>query len=198
MWEWLLVLLAYLMGSLSSAIIVCRCLNLPDPRKHGSMNPGATNVLRFGGKKAAAMTLAGDTLKGLIPVLVARFIGAQPTIIASVGLAAFLGHLYPLFFNFKGGKGIATALGALTGFAWPIGVALILTWSFVAAVCHLSSFAALTAAFFNPLFVWWFTENSTMTAAGVVISLLAIWRHKANIHRLIAGEESKIGGSRNR
>lgn len=194
MWEWIfLVPFAYLMGSLSSAIIVCHCLGLPDPRKQGSKNPGATNVLRFGGKKAAVVTLLGDVLKGLIPVLLADILDSPPDIIAIVGLAAFIGHLFPVFFKFQGGKGIATALGALTGFAWPIGLALILTWSAIAAIFRISSFAALATALLNPLYVWWFTNSPQMITAGVIISSLAIWRHKANIKRLIAGEEGKIG-----
>lgn len=193
MWEWLLVPLAYLMGSISSAVIICRCLKLPDPREHGSMNPGATNVLRFGGKKAAAMTLIGDVFKGLIPVLFAQTLGADSTVTAVVGLFAFAGHLYPVFFNFKGGKGIATALGALTGFAWPIGIALIATWLIIAFTFKLSSLAALMTAIINPLYVWWFTDSRAMLIAGTIISLLAIWRHRSNIQRLFEGKEGKIG-----
>lgn len=195
MWAWLLVPFAYLMGSLSSAIIVCRCLGLPDPREQGSGNPGATNVLRFGGKKAAAVTLLGDILKGLIPVLIANLMGAQLPVIAMVGLAAFIGHIYPVFFNFAGGKGIATALGALTGFAWPIGIALVATWLVVASLFRISSLAALSAAVLNPLYVWWFTDSLEMITAGSIISVLAIWRHKTNIQRLIEGQEGKIGKS---
>jgi len=195
MWGWLLVPFAYLMGSLSSAIIVCHCLNLPDPRQKGSKNPGATNVLRFAGKKVAAVTLFGDVLKGLLPVLLAKFVTSQSIVIAMVGLAAFLGHLYPVFFNFKGGKGIATAVGVLSGFAWPIGLALILTWSFALALFKISSISALIAAVLNPVYVWWFTDNQTMVTTGIIISLLAIWRHKANIQRLLTKEEGKVGKS---
>ena len=193
MWEWLLVPLAYLMGSLSSAIIVCHCLNLPDPRQQGSKNPGATNVLRFAGKKIAAVTLFGDVLKGLLPVLLAKFVTPQSTTIAIVGLAAFLGHLYPIFFNFKGGKGIATAVGVLGGFAWPIGLALILTWLVSLALFKISSLSSLIAAVLNPVYVWWFTDNQTMITTGTIISLFAIWRHRTNIQRLLRKEEGNVG-----
>ena len=195
MWEWLLVPFAYLMGSLSSAIIVCHCLNLPDPRQQGSKNPGATNVLRFAGKKVAAVTLFGDVLKGLLPVLLAKFVTPQSILIAIVGLAAFLGHLYPVFFNFKGGKGIATAVGVLGGFAWPIGLALILTWLATLALFKISSLSALIAAVLNPIYVWWFTDDQTMITTGIIISVFAIWRHKANIQRLLSKEEGTVGKS---
>ncbi len=195
MWEWLLVPFAYLMGSLSSAIIVCHCLNLPDPRQQGSKNPGATNVLRFAGKKVAAVTLFGDVLKGLLPVLLAKYVTPQSPIIAIVGLAAFLGHLYPIFFNFKGGKGIATAVGVLGGFAWPIGLALILIWLVTLVLFKISSLSALIAAVLNPVFVWWFSGDQAMMTTGTIISLFAIWRHKANIQRLLRKEEGKVGKS---
>ena len=135
----ILIIIAYLIGSLSSAIIVCKLMGLPDPRGEGSGNPGATNVLRFGGKKAAAITLLGDTLKGLLPVLLAKYLDITILGIALVGLAAFLGHLYPIFFEFKGGKGVATMLGVLFGFSWWIGLATAGTWLFVAKILKISS-----------------------------------------------------------
>lgn len=191
--EWLLIPLAYLVGSVSSAIIVCRLLNLPDPRQQGSKNPGATNVLRLGGKKAAAITLLGDMLKGYLPVVLANALNVGPLPLALVGLAAFLGHLYPLFFEFKGGKGVATALGALAGFSLLLGLAILLTWLAVAAVSRISSLAALTAAALAPLYGWWLLKESALTMTIFVMSGLLIWRHRGNIARLLAGEESRIG-----
>ncbi|MGH8553738.1 MAG: glycerol-3-phosphate 1-O-acyltransferase PlsY, partial [Methylococcales bacterium] len=128
MWMWLLVPLGYLVGSLSTAILVCRFLGLPDPREQGSKNPGATNVLRYGGKMAAATTLFGDLLKGTLPVLIAWALDADAPIVALVGLAAFLGHLYPVFFDFQGGKGVATGAGVFFGFHWLLGTIVVLTW----------------------------------------------------------------------
>ncbi|MDH5661093.1 MAG: glycerol-3-phosphate 1-O-acyltransferase PlsY, partial [Gammaproteobacteria bacterium] len=137
--DYTIIIASYLIGSLSSAIIVCKLMGLPDPRGEGSGNPGATNVLRFGGKKPAAITLAGDMIKGLVPVLVAKYIGISIEGIALVGLAAFLGHLYPVFFQFKGGKGVATMLGVLFGFSWWIGLATAGTWLFMAKIVKISS-----------------------------------------------------------
>jgi acyl phosphate:glycerol-3-phosphate acyltransferase len=193
MWYWLLVPLAYLFGSLSSAVIVSRSLGLPDPRESGSKNPGATNVLRLGGKKAAIMTLLGDMTKGLVPVLLARGLGADGPILASAGLAAFLGHLYPVFFGFKGGKGVATALGVLSGFAWVTGGLALASWIAVAAVTRISSLAALVAAALTPLYVWWWLNSPPLVTAAAVMSLLLIWRHRGNIRRILAGEEARIG-----
>ncbi|MDH5369489.1 MAG: glycerol-3-phosphate 1-O-acyltransferase PlsY, partial [Gammaproteobacteria bacterium] len=143
--DYTIIIASYLIGSLSSAIIVCKLMGLPDPRGEGSGNPGATNVLRFGGKKPAAITLAGDMIKGLVPVLVAKYIGISIEGIALVGLAAFLGHLYPVFFQFKGGKGVATMLGVLFGFSWWIGLATAGTWLFMAKIVKISSLSALVA-----------------------------------------------------
>jgi glycerol-3-phosphate acyltransferase PlsY len=193
MWQWLLVPLAYLLGSLSSAVIVCRMLGLPDPREEGSKNPGATNVLRLGGKKAAAITLLGDMAKGLVPVLVAKGVGVGTEAMATVGLAAFIGHLYPVFFQFKGGKGVATALGVLTGFYWLIGVAALVTWLIVALVARISSLAALTASLLAPAYVWLALESPALTFATVLMSALLVWRHQSNIARIMRGEESRIG-----
>jgi len=193
MWQWLLVPLAYLLGSLSSAVIVCRLLGLPDPRKAGSKNPGATNVLRLGGKKAAAITLLGDMAKGWAPVLAAKGVDASAEVLAAVGLAAFLGHLYPVFFQFKGGKGVATALGVLTGFYWLIGLGALATWLIVALVARISSLAALTASLLAPAYVWLGLKSPALTFATVLMSALLVWRHQSNIARIIRGEESRIG-----
>jgi len=190
---WLLVPLAYLLGSLSTAAIVSRLAGLPDPREQGSKNPGATNVLRLGGKKAAAITLAGDALKGLLPVLIARALDVAPEMLAAIGLAAFLGHLYPVFFGFKGGKGVATALGVLSGFSGWVGLAVLTTWLAMAALFRFSSLAALTAAALAPVYVWLLLHSPVLTGAALAMTLLLISRHRANIERLLKGEESRIG-----
>jgi glycerol-3-phosphate acyltransferase PlsY len=179
---------------LSTAVIVSRGLGLPDPREAGSQNPGATNVLRLGGKGAALVTLLGDAAKGLIPVLIARQLGAMPAVLASVGLAAFLGHLYPVFFRFRGGKGVATALGVLLGYSWTVGILAAATWIAVAAVSRISSLSALVAAGLAPIFVWVSLGSAEIVAATTVMSLLLFYRHKGNIERLLKGEELRIGG----
>jgi glycerol-3-phosphate acyltransferase PlsY len=150
----LLVILAYLFGSVATAVIVSRLMGLPDPRTQGSGNPGATNVLRLGNKKAAVFTLLGDSIKGLLPVLLARILGIPATGQALVALAAFLGHLYPIFFGFRGGKGVATALGVLLGLAPVLGLGAAATWLVVFSITHISSVSALTAAFLAPLYAW--------------------------------------------
>lgn len=186
------ILLAYLFGSISSAVIVSRLMGLPDPRTQGSNNPGATNVLRIGGKKAAIITLLGDILKGTLPVLIARGLGLDTTTIALVTLAAFLGHLYPVFFGFKGGKGVATAFGCLFALNWPLGIVLSVTWALIAFLFRYSSLASLTTACLAPLYTWYFT-NTPYTLAVIFITALLIYRHRNNIHKLLHGEESKIG-----
>ena len=190
----LLITAGYLLGSLSSAIIVCRLLGLPDPRGEGSGNPGATNVLRIGGKKAAAITLIGDMLKGLIPVLIAKLLGADLTIQAAVAVAAFLGHLYPLFFGFRGGKGVATAIGVLLGLHWPVGLLTIATWLVIAKVFKISSLAALLAILVTPLYMWWLIPNKSLIIAMLFMGTLLFWRHRSNIKGLLAGSEGKIEG----
>ena len=187
-----LVPLAYLLGSISSAIIVCRLMGLPDPRTQGSNNPGATNVLRIGGKKAAAITLLGDALKGLLPMLVAHALNATPLILALTGMAAFLGHLYPVFFGFKGGKGVATALGVQFGLYWPIGLSIATIWLFVAKVMNVSSLAALIAMALAPLVVWWFWPAPELIIMQVVLSIILFWRHRSNIQNLLSGKEGRI------
>jgi acyl phosphate:glycerol-3-phosphate acyltransferase len=187
--DWLLVPIAYLIGSVSSAIIVCRVMGLPDPRQEGSHNPGATNVMRIGGKKAAAITLAGDALKGLLPVLAAKLLGVESLILALVVFAAFIGHLYPIFFQFKGGKGVATSFGVLLGVNWILGLAVAGTWLLVYKLSNISSLSALVAGTLAPLYTWFIVGNSYLTAIFCVISVILLWRHQSNIKRLLAGEE---------
>lgn len=194
----LLILGAYLLGSISSAIIVCRIMGLPDPRTTGSHNPGATNVLRIGGKKAAAITLFGDSLKGLLPMLAAHLLNAGPGILALTGLAAFLGHLYPVFFGFRGGKGVATALGVQFGLHWMIGGTVALIWLFIAKVMRISSLAGLISMALAPLIVWLVWPARDLVIAQVVISLLLIWRHRSNIQKLLSGSEDAIGGTKDK
>lgn len=188
----LLPIFAYLLGSVSSAIIVCKAMGLPDPRTQGSNNPGATNVLRIGGKKAAAITLVGDSLKGLIPMLAAHLLEATPLVLALTGMAAFLGHLYPVFFGFKGGKGVATALGVQFGLHWMIGSVVALIWLFIAKVVNISSLSALVSMALAPVVVWLVWPAPELLAMQIVLSLLLIWRHRSNIRNLISGSEGKI------
>ena len=190
MLEWLFVPFAYVLGSISSAIIVCHVMGLPDPRSQGSRNPGATNVNRIGGKKPAAITLAGDMLKGLMPVLLAKTAGVSVVVLAAVGVAAFLGHLYPVFFGFKGGKGVATSFGVLLGFSWIIGLAVALTWYAVFKLCKISSLSALVAAILAPLYIWGLSGEKQLIFASVVISCWLIVRHKSNIKKLYEGSEA--------
>jgi len=188
-----LIAVAYLLGSISSAIVVCRLLGLPDPRGEGSGNPGATNVLRIGGKKAAAITLIGDMLKGLLPVLLAKLLGASLTVQALVAVAAFLGHLYPVFFGFRGGKGVATALGVLLGLHWPVGLLTIATWLVIAKVFRISSLAALLSLLVTPLYVWWLIPDRSLIIAVIFMVALLFWRHRSNIRNLMQGTEGRIG-----
>ncbi len=193
MLPYLVVIGAYLLGSVSSAILVARAMGLPDPRTQGSRNPGATNMLRIGGKKAAAITLLGDAAKGLIPMLVAHALGMPPQVLALTGLAAFLGHLYPVFFGFQGGKGVATALGVQFGLHWLIGLSVALIWLLVAKISRISSLAALTAMALAPLVVWWVWPDRDLVLMQVVITVLLYWRHRSNIRNLLEGKEKKIG-----
>jgi acyl phosphate:glycerol-3-phosphate acyltransferase len=196
----LLTVAAYLLGSISSAIIVCRLMGLPDPRSQGSNNPGATNVLRIGGKKAAAITLLGDSLKGLIPVLVGQWLGVGPAGLAAAGLAAFIGHLFPVFFGFRGGKGVATALGVQFGIGapvfglWlPVGLPVALLWLFVAKVLRISSLAALISMTLAPVFVWLLGLPPVLIGMQLVMTGLLIWRHRSNIEKLLTGSEGRLG-----
>lgn len=191
--DYLFPLAAYLIGSVTTAIHVSRLLGLQDPRKVGSGNPGATNVLRYGGKKAAILTLLGDILKGVIPVLAARLYGVEPAILAAVMLLAFIGHLYPVFHGFRGGKGVATAFGVLAALSVWVGLALVATWLVIAVLFRYSSAAALAAAVTAPLYVWWLVGGAPFVAVTLVMALLLLWRHRSNVRNLLAGTEGKIG-----
>ena len=188
---------AYLIGSVSFAVIVSAAMGLADPRSYGSKNPGATNVLRSGNKTAAILTLAGDAFKGWLAVwLVARFgphYGLDDTAIALAAIAVFLGHLYPVFFKFKGGKGVATAAGVLLAVNPVLGLATMLTWLIIAFFFRYSSFAAIVAAVFAPLFDVFLFGPNRIAWAVFAMSALLLWRHRANIAKLIAGTESRIG-----
>ena len=192
----LLVAAGYLLGSIATAVLVSRAFGVADPRAGGSGNPGATNVLRLAGRGAAACTLAGDVLKGAVPVLAARVADLPPGWVAAVGLAAFLGHLYPIFFGFKGGKGVATAAGALLVLDPLLGAAVLGTWLLVAGVSRYSSMAALAAAVLAPAFAFALSAEPGEVGAIAVMSVLLVWRHRGNIRRLVAGEEGRIGGAK--
>ena len=186
-------LAAYLLGSVSSAILISRLLGLPDPRTEGSRNPGATNVLRLGSKPGAVLTLAGDIAKGVLPVLAARWLSDEPVLLALAALGAFLGHLFPLYFRFEGGKGVATALGVLVVIDWQLAPFLIANWLVVAATFRYSSLAALVTAAAAPLYLFWFTGEPVFVGLGIVLAVLLYFRHSKNIRRLLHGDEPKIG-----
>jgi glycerol-3-phosphate acyltransferase PlsY len=202
LYPFLATLAAYLVGSLAFAVLVSRAMGLSDPRTFGSKNPGATNVLRSGSKPAAIITLLLDAMKGFVPVVLVRTLGAKWGLgdgtLALVGLAAFLGHLYPVFFRFKGGKGVATFIGAVFGIHWALGVATGLTWLVIAFFFRYSSLASLVAAVFAPVYyllakgVLWYAETEVALALSVMAALLAS-RHRENIKRLLAGTESRLG-----
>jgi len=177
-------------------VIVSRAFGLADPRSYGSGNPGATNVLRSGNKTAAVLTLLGDAAKGWLAVWLAGRLGAGEAALASVGLAAFLGHVFPVFLGFKGGKGVATAVGVLLGLHWILALAATLTWLLVALVTRYSSLAALLAAVEAPFVAWILSDRADIALPVAVMSMLLIWRHAANIRKLLAGTESKIGGAK--
>ena len=193
----LAALAAYLIGSLSFAVIVSRLMGLNDPRTYGSGNPGATNVLRSGNKAAAVLTLLLDALKGFVPVLLVKLYGApfglDDGTLALVALAAFLGHLWPVFFRFKGGKGVATAAGVLFGLNPWLGLATLATWIIIAAFTRYSSLAALVAAVFAPFYQVLIWERGPIAVAVFVMGALLVWRHRANIQKLLNGTESKLG-----
>jgi acyl phosphate:glycerol-3-phosphate acyltransferase len=202
----LATLIAYLVGSLSFAVIVSKAMGLNDPRTFGSKNPGATNVLRSGNKAAAIVTLLLDALKGWLPVVLVRWYGQpyglEDGTVALVGLAAFLGHLFPVFFRFIGGKGVATALGVLLGISGWLGLATMLTWLIVAYFFRYSSLASLLSALFAPVYyvfgdgAAWYMDRWTFVAVAVM-SVLLMWRHAENISRLIKGSESRLGKKKN-
>ena len=185
--------LAYLIGSISTAIITCKLMGIEDPRNTGSNNPGATNVLRHGGKKAAIITLIGDALKGLIPVLVAIELQATPLIIALVALFALLGHIFPLYYGFKGGKGVATYYGVILAIHWQVGLIALIIWLVIAKLLKISSLSALISIFITPFMLWLFTQSFELTTAVAIMSVLVFWRHKTNIQSLLQGSEAKIG-----
>ena len=193
----LIALGAYLLGSISFAVVVSRLYALPDPRSYGSGNPGATNVLRTGRKSAAALTLLGDAGKGWLAVALAQVLSGEAGVgsvaVPFAGAAAFLGHLFPVFHRFQGGKGVATACGVLLGFDPWLGLGTLVTWVAIAAFFRLSSLASLVAALFAPAFAFWLFGLANVVWATALISLLLIWRHRANIARLVAGKESRIG-----
>lgn len=193
MFVYTLPALAYLLGSLSTGVIVAHLFGLQDPRATGSKNPGATNLLRYGGKLAAVLTLAGDILKGVIAILVARAFTDDTAILALVGFTVFIGHLWPVFFGFHGGKGVATALGVwLTINPW-VGLSLTVTWLAMALLFRYSSLSALAAAVAAPLYVYLLMPQPAYLAMMVAMSALLVFRHHVNIRRLLAGTETKIG-----
>ncbi|MDI1297656.1 glycerol-3-phosphate 1-O-acyltransferase PlsY [Methylotenera sp.] len=188
------IVAAYLLGSVAFGIIVSKLFGLPDPRTVGSGNPGATNVLRSGKKLAAALTLLGDVLKGWLPVWLALQSDMLMWVIASVGLAVFFGHLYPIFYKFKGGKGVATALGVMLAISPLLGLAAVVTWIVVFAISRFSSLAAIAAAAFAPVYAWFLlSAYKDYVIAVTVMAVILIWRHRSNIQKLLAGTESGFG-----
>ena len=193
------VLAAYLIGSISFAVVVSKLMRLPDPHSYGSGNPGATNVLRTGSKRAAVLTLLGDAAKGWFAVWLALTLAPQfnlgVTVVAAVAVAAFLGHLFPVFHRFQGGKGVATALGILLALSLPLAFGVILLWLIVFYFSKISSLAALVAAAVSPLFTVHFFGFGAYASAVLIMALLLIWRHRANIRKLRDGTESRVGGN---
>jgi len=186
---------AYLLGSISSAIVVCKLMGLGDPREGGSGNPGATNVKRLYGNKPASITLIGDMLKGILPVALAQGFGLSPLMVILVGGMAFLGHLYPIFFQFKGGKGVATMLGVMFGLSLPIGLAVAGTWLFVAKVLKVSSMSALVATALAPVYIYFLSGQMDWVIGTILMTVLLFWRHRSNIRRLLNGEEDVINST---
>jgi glycerol-3-phosphate acyltransferase PlsY len=189
----LYALAGYLVGSVSTAIITCKLMGLEDPRSVGSNNPGATNVLRHGGKKAAIITLIGDMLKGLVPVIAVTMIEPAAAAIAITGLGAFLGHVFPVYYGFKGGKGVATYYGVLLGFGWIAGIAALLIWLLTAFVSKISSLSALFSALSAPFILWYSSHSPELTIILGLMTALLLWRHRSNVRNIIEGKEHKIG-----
>ncbi|ABV35688.1 protein of unknown function DUF205 [Shewanella sediminis HAW-EB3] len=185
-----MILAAYLAGSISSAVLVCRLRGLPDPRTAGSGNPGATNVLRIGGASSAAMVLFFDMLKGALPAYIAFRLGIDQVALGAIAIAACLGHIFPIFFKFKGGKGVATAFGAMAPIGHELALALMVTWIVMVLISRYSSLAAITTAMLAPIYTWFLDERFTIPVA--MLSTLIVIRHRDNIHRLLKGEESKV------
>jgi len=191
-----MIILAYLGGSISSAVLVCRCYGLPDPRENGSHNPGATNVLRLGGRSAAILVFVCDMSKGTVPVYLAWYLGVTPFFLGLIGVAACLGHMYPLFFHFQGGKGVATALGTMLPIGLDMGAMMLTTWVVVLLLSGYSSLAALVAALLAPLYTYWLKPEYTMPVA--MLCALVVYRHRENIIRLLNGQEDKIWQRKNK
>jgi glycerol-3-phosphate acyltransferase PlsY len=189
-------LLAYLLGSVPFAVIVSKLYGLEDPRQHGSGNPGATNVLRTGKKSAALLTLLGDSLKGWLAIWLAGSYGGDALVVALAGVAAFVGHIYPVFLRFQGGKGVATAVGVLAGWSGPLALVALVAWLATAALTRYSSLAALVAAMVAPIAAGFMIGSINIVTAVAVMSALLIWRHRANIQRLLAGTETRIGSKK--
>ncbi|CAB1274139.1 glycerol-3-phosphate 1-O-acyltransferase PlsY [Candidatus Nitrosacidococcus tergens] len=187
-----LLVASYILGSFSSAIIVSKLAHLGDPRSYGSGNPGATNVLRVGGKRLAVIVFLGDTLKGFFPVWITGYISDYSWVISGAGLAAFLGHLYPIFFNFRGGKGVATGLGVLLGFNWFLGILVLAIWLSVFGYKKISSLSALSAAIAAPFLSWWLTSVPAICIVTTIMALLSLWRHRSNITRMLNRQEDRF------
>jgi acyl phosphate:glycerol-3-phosphate acyltransferase len=186
------IVISYLIGSICSAVLISKLYNLPDPRQSGSNNPGATNVLRLAGKKYAAIVLLADSLKGLIPVAIANLFHANPIILGCMSIAAVVGHIYPIFFKFKGGKGVATTLGVLFGLNILLGLAVCITWVIIAAISKYSSLAALIALLLAPFYAIGITQHVELFPALFFLWILVLYKHRENITRLVDGSESKI------
>ena len=202
--DFLVIPISYLIGSISFAVVVSKCMRLPDPHSYGSGNPGATNVLRTGNKLAAILTLIGDALKGYLAVMLARILLGDASLtstlnswlLCGVVIAVFLGHLFPIFHGFKGGKGVATACGILFGINWILGLATLGTWVIVAIFMRYSSLAALAAAVFGPIYFIFLFGFQPMAISLVLVCSLLIWRHRSNIKNLVNGSESRIGSKK--
>ncbi|EKE83719.1 glycerol-3-phosphate 1-O-acyltransferase PlsY [Idiomarina xiamenensis] len=186
----LMIIIAYLFGSISSAVLICRVMGLPDPRQSGSQNPGATNVYRIGGRWPAILTLVFDVLKGMLPVWSSYYLGIEPFFLGIIAVAACLGHIFPLYFHFRGGKAVATALGAMFPVAWEMALLLIATWVIVFRISRVSSLAALITVSLAPFYAYWIKPKYTVPV--IMISLLILWRHQANILRLAKGQEGSF------
>ncbi|OON41915.1 acyl-phosphate--glycerol-3-phosphate O-acyltransferase [Izhakiella australiensis] len=191
-----MIIFAYLCGSISSAILVCRLARLPDPRENGSGNPGATNVLRIGGKAAAATVLVCDVLKGMVPVWLAYYLGLSPLWLGLIAIAACLGHIYPIFFHFQGGKGVATAFGAIAPIGWDLTGLMVGTWLLTVLLSGYSSLGAIISALIAPFYVWWFKPQFTFPVS--LLSCLILLRHHDNIQRLWRGQENRLWKRKNR
>jgi len=187
---------AYCLGSISFAVLVSFLMRLPDPRSYGSKNPGATNVLRSGSKAAALLTLVGDAGKGWLAVWLAAWLSADPATVAAAGLAAFLGHLFPVFHRFRGGKGVATAAAVLLGFDWRLGLATLAAWAVITAACRYVSLASMSAAVFACALAWFIGLDLYVVGAIAVMAVMIVWRHRENVTRLLAGNESRLGAKK--